>query len=157
MAFLEDRTELRVIDLDTKEVHTALDGRFNYSYTDGDISFEWSPDSRWFLINYIGEGGWNNTDIALVSADGKTVVDLTESGYDDSNAKWALGGKALTYSTGRFGYKSHGSWGNESDVMLMVLDPEAWDNFRMTEEEAELAEKAKEDSEKADDDAKDKD
>lgn len=157
VAFLEDRTELRVIDLDTKEVHTALDGRFNYSYTDGDISFEWSPDSRWFLINYIGEGGWNNTDIALVSADGKTVIDLTESGYDDSNAKWALGGKALTYSTGRFGYKSHGSWGNESDVMLMVLDPEAWDNFRMTEEEAELAEKAKEDSEKTDDDAKDKD
>ena len=156
VAFLEDRTELRVIDLDTKEVHTALDGRFNYSYTDGDISFEWSPDSRWFLINYIGEGGWNNTDIALVSADGKTVIDLTESGYDDSNAKWALGGKALTYSTGRFGYKSHGSWGNESDVMLMALDSEAWDNFRMTKEEAELAEKAKEDSEKADDDAKDK-
>ena len=133
VAFLEDRTELKVIDLDTKKVTTALDGKYNYSYTDGDISFEWSPDSRWFLIDYIGEGGWNNTDIALVSADGSKVIDLTESGYSDSNAKWALDGKALTYTTGRFGYKSHGSWGNENDVMIMVLDPEAWDNFRMTE------------------------
>ena len=147
VAFLEDRTELKVIDLDTKKVHTALDGKYNYSYTDGDISFEWSPDSRWFLIDYIGEGGWNNTDIALVSEDGNTVIDLTESGYSDGNAKWALDGKALTYSTGRYGYKSHGSWGNEADVVLMVLDPEAWDSFRMTEEEADLAEKAKEEAE----------
>ncbi len=157
VAFLEDRTELNVIDLDTKKVHTALDGKYNYSYTDGDITFEWSPDSRWFLIDYIGEGGWNNTDIALVSEDGATVVDLTESGYSDGNAKWALGGKALTYSTGRYGYKSHGSWGNEADVVLMVLDPEAWDNFRMTEEEAAIAEKAKEEAESAaDKDKKDK-
>lgn len=136
---------------------TALDGKYNYSYTDGDISFEWSPDSRWFLIDYIGEGGWNNTDIALVSADGSKVIDLTESGYSDSNAKWALDGKALTYTTGRFGYKSHGSWGNENDVMIMVLDPEAWDNFRMTEEEAELAEKAKDDTDSQADDKDKKD
>ena len=157
VAFLEDRTELKVIDLDTKKVTTALDGKYNYSYTDGDISFEWSPDSRWFLIDYIGEGGWNNTDIALVSADGSKVIDLTESGYSDSNAKWALDGKALTYTTGRFGYKSHGSWGNENDVMIMVLDPEAWDNFRMTEEEAELAEKAKDDTDSTADDKDKKD
>lgn len=159
VAFLEDRTTLRVIDPASKEVHTALDGKYNYSYSDGDISFEWSPDSRWFLIDYIGNGGWNNTDIALVSEDGKTVVDLTESGYSDYNAKWALGGKAITYSTGRFGMKSHGSWGNQSDILFMALDGEAWDKMRMTEEEADLADKAKEeaDKEKAEkDDKKDK-
>ncbi|MDE6135367.1 MAG: PDZ domain-containing protein, partial [Muribaculaceae bacterium] len=142
VAFLENRTELRVIDLDTKKVHTALDGKYNYSYADGDISYRWSPDSRWFLVDYIGIGGWNNTDIALVSEDGTKVVDLTESGYSDGNPRWALGGKALTYQSGRYGMKAQGSWGNQSDVMLMVLDGDAWDRFLMSKEEAEMAEKA---------------
>ncbi len=154
VAFLEDRTELRVIDVDSKKVHTALDGKFNYSYTDGDVAFEWSPDSKWFLVDYIGVGGWNNSDIALVSEDGKTVVNLTESGYSNWGGQWALGGKAVTYQTAKYGMKSHGSWGNEADVMIMVLDPEAWDEFNMNEEEEKLAEKAKGEEEKDDDDKK---
>lgn len=156
VAFLENRTELRTIDIDTKAVTTVLDGKYNYSYADGDVSYCWSPDSKWFLIDYIGIGGWNNTDIALVSADGKTVVDLTESGYSDGAAQWALDGKALTYKTGKYGMKSHGSWGNQTDIVLMVLDSDAWDAFNMTEEEAELAKKAKEEAEKAADDKDDK-
>lgn len=146
VAFLEDRTELRVIDVDSRQVTTVLPGRFNYSYSDGDISYQWSPDSKWLLVDYIGIGGWNNKDIALVKADGSEVVDLTESGYDDSDAQWALDGKAITYSTGRYGMRSHGSWGNQSDVILMVLDGETWDKFNRTKEEAELAEDAESDS-----------
>ncbi len=157
IAFLEDRSEIRIIDPKTKEVHTALDGKYNYSYTDGDISFSWSPDSRWLLADYIGTGGWNNSDIALISADGKTVIDLTESGYADALPQWALDGKAITYASGRYGMKSQGSWGNEFDVILMVLDPEAWDKFNMTEEEVELAEKAESDDEDADADSDSKD
>lgn len=158
VAFLEDRNTLRVIDIDTKETVTALDGKYNYSYTDGDITFEWSPDSRWLLIDYIGIGGWNNVDIALVAADGSKVVDLTESGYTDYNAHWALNGRAITYSTGRYGMKNHGSWGNQDDIMLMVLDPEAWDEFNMTEEEVALKEKAdKEKKEKENSNNSDKD
>lgn len=135
VAFLEDRTTLKVIDLATKNVTTVLDGKYNYSYSDGDVPFEWSPDSQWLLISYIGEGGWNNTDIAAVKADGSKVVDLTESGYSDENPKWALKGRGVTYMTGRYGMKSHGSWGNQDDVVLMVLDSEAWDDFNSTEEE----------------------
>ncbi len=156
IAFLENRQELRVIDADGKNVKTVLDGKYNYSYTDGDISFEWAPDSRWLLIDYIGTGGWNNTDIALVSADGKEVVDLTESGYSDGGAKWALGGKAVLWSTDRNGYRSHGSWGAQDDVYAMFLDGEAYDRFRMSEEEVALADADKKDDKKKDDD-KDKD
>ena len=142
VAFLEDRTTLKVIDVDTKKVTTVLDGKYNYSYSDGDVPFQWSPDSEWLVVSYIGNGGWNNTDIAIVKADGSQVVDLTESGHSDDNPKWALDGKAVTYSTGKYGMKSQGSWGNQGDVMLMVLDTETWDNFNMTEEEVELAEQA---------------
>lgn len=160
VAFLENRTALRVVDAKGKNVRTALDGKFNYSYTDGDVSFEWSPDSRWFLIDYIGIGGWNNTDIALVKADGSEVVDLTESGYSDGNAHWALDGKAMIWSTDLNGYRSHGSWGSQRDAYIMFFDGEAYDRFRMTEEEVALAdEAAKNDKkdEKKDDDDKDKD
>ncbi len=154
VAFLEDRTTLRVLDLKSKKVTTALDGKYNYSYQDGDVGFEWAPDSKWLLIDYIGVGGWNNSDIALVKADGSEVVNLTESGYSNGSPKWVLGGKAVSYTTGKYGYKSHGSWGNEGDVMLMFLDGEAYDRFNMTEEEAKLADKAE--KEKADKEKGDK-
>lgn len=150
VAFLEDRTALKVIDLKTKEVKTVLDPKYNYSYTDGDVPFEWSPDSEWILIGYIGEGGWNNPDIAAVKADGSKVIDLTESGYADGNAKWALGGRAVTYETGRYGMKSHGSWGNQSDIVLMALDSEAWDELNATEEEAALRDEAEKEKESKD-------
>lgn len=157
VAFLEDRTELRVIDLKSKKVTTALPGKYNYSYQDGDIGFTWSPDSRWFLTDYIGTGGWNNSDIALVKADGTKIVDLTESGYSDSNPRWALGGRAITYNTSRYGMRSHGSWGEQNDVVLMALDGDAWDEFNRTEEEAALAKEAEKDKKKADADKEGKD
>lgn len=150
LAFLEDRTELKVMDLDTKTVTTALDGKYNYSYSDGDVEFAWSPDSKWLTVSYIGTGGWNNTDIAMVKADGSEVVDLTESGYSDGAGKWTLDGRAVTYVSGRNGMKSHGSWGNQRDVYLMALDADAWERLNMTEEEADLAEKAKSDADDAD-------
>ena len=83
------------------------------------------------------------------------MVDLTESGYSDNSPKWALGGKALTYSTGRYGMKAHGSWGNQEDIILMVLDDEAWEKFNFSEEEMKLAEKAEEDNKKDESDSKD--
>ena len=157
IAFLEDRTEIKVIDPKTKKVNTALDGKYNYSYTDGDVSFTWSPDSKWLLADYIGIGGWNNTDIALVKADGSEVIDLTESGYSNGNAKFALGGKAVTYYTGKYGMKSQGSWGNQGDIVMMALDGEAWDDFRATEEELALKEKAEKEKKEKEEEKDDKD
>ncbi|MCH5226725.1 MAG: PD40 domain-containing protein [Muribaculaceae bacterium] len=141
IAFLEDRSAIRVIDVDTKEVKTVLDGKYNYSYADGDISFSWSPDSEWLVTTYMGPLGWNNMDIAIVKSDGSEVVDLTESGFNDYQAKWALDGKAIIYATGKYGMKASGSWGNQDDIMLMVLDGDAWDQFNFTAEEADLFEK----------------
>ncbi len=155
VAFLENRSELKVIDLDTKKVTTALDGKFNYSYADGDQQFAWSPDSQWLIMNYIGVGGWNNIDIALVKADGTEVIDLTESGFSDGNPKWVLDGKGITYESAKYGMKNTGSWGNQSDIILMALDGEAWDDFNMTEEEAALKENSEKEKEKDKADSKD--
>ena len=154
VAFLENRTAIKVIDVASKKVVTALPEEANYSYSDGDIPFEWSPDSKWLLTTYMGTDGWNTVDIALAKADGSEWIDLTESGHADSAPKWALGGKAITYTTGKYGMKAQGSWGNQEDIVLMALDPEAWETFNYTEEEAKLAEKAESDKKE---DAADKD
>ena len=156
VAFYEDRATLRIINLKSKEVRTVLDGKYNYSYADGDIWFEWSPDSKWLMCSYIGNGGWNNTDIAVVKADGKEVHNITDSGYSDGNGKWVLDGKAILFESDRAGYRSHGSWGAEYDAYLMFLDLEAYDRFRMSKEELELAEANKDEKEKKADEKEEK-
>lgn len=149
IAFFENRSTLKVLDLKTKKTTTALDGKYVFSYSDGDIWFEWSPDSKWLLAPYIGEGGWNNTDVALVSADGNTVHNLTQSGYNESPAKWALNGKAILFYSDRAGYRSHGSWGAEQDAYLMFFDLDAYEQFRMNKEEKALFDEQKSEEEKA--------
>lgn len=159
VAFLQNRTELCVLNLKTKEVRTVMDGKFEYSYSDGDQWFEWSPDSRWLLSGYIGHGGWNNKDIALVNASGNGEIhNLTQSGYTDGDAKWVLGGKAMIWKSDRAGYRSHGSWGSEDDVYIMFFDLDAYERFRMSKEETALLEEAekkeKEDDAKKEDEKK---
>lgn len=140
IAFWENRGTLRVMDAKGKNVKTVMDGKYVYSYSDGDIDYTWSPDSKWLLSSYIGVGGWNNSDIALVNASGNGEIhNLTESGYNEGDAKWVLGGKAMLFSSDRAGYRSHGSWGAESDAYLMFFDLEAYERFRMNKEERALA------------------
>ena len=143
IAFLESRGTIKAIDVKSKQVRTLMDGKYVYSYSDGDIWFEWSPDSKWLISNYIGTGGWQNQDIALINADGNQEIhDLTLSGYNDGNGKWVLGGKAMLFTSDRAGYRSHGSWGSEDDVYIMFFDLDAYEKFKMTKEEKSLIDEA---------------
>ena len=149
VAYFEDRGDLRVIDVKSKDITTVLEGKNNYSYSDGDLWFEWSPDSKWLMSSYMGGGGWNSNDIALVDASGKKApVNLSNSGYTDTGGRWVLDGKAILFASDRAGYRSHGSWGAEYDAYLMFLDLDAYDHFRMTKEEAEIADKNDKDKKK---------
>lgn len=155
VAFFEDRGALRILNLKSKDIRTVLDAKYNYSYSDGDIWFEWSPDSKWLISSYIGEGGWNSTDIALIKADGKEKpYNLTNSGYSDGSGRWVLEGKAMLFESDRAGYRSHGSWGAEEDAYLMFFDLDAYNHFNMTKEELEQEEANKPEKEKKDDEKK---
>ena len=155
VAFLANRTEIRVLNLDTKKVRTVMEAKYQYSYVDGDQWFQWSPDGKWILSNCIFDGGWNNTDVALIPASGKgEMINLTNSGYSDSSPKWVLGGKAMIWASDRAGYRSHGSWGAESDAYIMFFDLEEYEKFRMNEEELGLYTEAKKAKEEADKKAK---
>lgn len=140
IAFWENRSTLRVLNVKSKKVRTVMDGKYLFSYSDGDIDFTWSPDSKWLLSSYMGNGGWNCPDIALVDASGNGKIhNLTNSGYSDVNARWVLGGKAMLFMSDRAGYRSHGSWGAEYDAYIMFFDLDAMEKFCMNKEERQLA------------------
>jgi len=140
VAFLEERETLKVINLESKETRTILDGKYNYSYSDGDQWYDWSPDGKWFLVEFSPNVAFI-IDIALVDAQGKQEIhNLTNSGYSDSRPKWMMDGKALIWFSDRQGYRSHGSWGSHRDVYGMFLTQEAYDRFKLSEEELNILE-----------------
>ncbi len=143
VAYLENREAIRVIDLKSGKIRTAMEAKYTYSYSDGDQYFTWSPDSKWLLADYIGVGGWNNSEIALLDAEGKKEpVNLTESGYSEGHPRWVMGGKAMIFSSDRAGYRSHGSWGAQNDVYITFFDAEAYHNFRLNKEDRAIREEA---------------
>lgn len=122
VAYIQNRNVLKVIDLATGNKVTALPEGQNHSYSDGDWDFEWSPDSKWLLVDD-QKGHFSNSNSALVSADGKgTITYPVNSGFGDGNAKWAMGGKAMTYESSKLGRKPLAFQGSrESDVYALFL------------------------------------
>ncbi len=53
VAYLENRTTLKVLNLDTRQSRLVLAGDKNYSYSDGDQWFSWSPDGRYFAVQFL--------------------------------------------------------------------------------------------------------
>lgn len=137
VAYLRDRTEIVIKPTRGGKAKSLLKGA-NYSYSDGDQSFAWSPDSEYILTGYQAGGGWNNTDIALIEISSGRVTDLTQSGYSDGSFRWALDGKAMTWQSDKNGYRSHGSWGAHDDIYIMFFDGAAMSSFLYDKEDEEI-------------------
>ena len=138
IAYLKDRTAVAVMDLKSGKEKILLDKSVNYSYSDGDQSFAWSPDSRFILCNWQGDGGWNNEDVAMIEVESGKITNITQSGYSDGGFRWAMKGKAMTWTSDRAGYRSHGSWGAQRDVYIMFFDKEAFALFGQDKEDKEV-------------------
>ncbi len=153
IAYLEERTAVKVFNLKTKATRTVLAGDKNYSYSDGDQNFDWSPDSKYLLVNFLQDGHWRQ-EIGLIDAEGKTpLVDLTQSGFDNSSAKWAMKGKMMIWQSSRHGMKSFGSHGAQSDMYGLFFTKAAYDQFKLSKEEAELLKEKEENDKKEKDKA----
>ena len=137
VAFLRNRTELVVKPADGGDTKSLIKG-VNYSYSDGDLDFEWSPDSRYILSTYQADGGWNNSDIALVEVKSGEITNLTRSGYTDYGFKWTLKGHAMTWMSDKNGYRSHGSWGSDDDIYIMFFDGKTMTEFAKDKEDKEI-------------------
>jgi Tol biopolymer transport system component/C-terminal processing protease CtpA/Prc len=148
VAYLENRTTLKVLDLDSKQMRTILPGDRNYSYSDGDQWFDWSPDGKFFLVTFL-QGGRYSDEVGLISADGKqTITNLTQSGYDSAGPVWTQNGKSMIWLTDRYGLHGDGNGGStQLDVLEMFFTEDAFDRFNLSPAEYDIL-KAKEDEEK---------
>ena len=136
LAYIENECKLKVVNLETKKVREVTDGSLWYS---SGFNYQWSPDGKWFTLEIIGNGHDPYSDVAIVKADGKSKpVNLTGSGYFSVQPRWVLDGNAVLFLTDRYGMRNHASWGSLSDVMLVFMNKDAYDKFRLSKEDYEL-------------------
>jgi len=148
VAYLQERTELRVLNLASGVSRTVLPSDRNYSYADGDQWYEWSPDGTSFLVDFLSPTRWS-TEIGLVPASGKgEVVNLTRSGYEDTTGHWALKGEAFMWFTDREGTRQQAGWPVQADVHMAFFTQKAWDRWRLSEAELEQVKVKEEKAEK---------
>jgi tricorn protease len=156
VAFLEGRTTLKVLNIASGKVREVLSGAMNYSYSDGDQWFDWSPDGKSLLVNFIDHNRWS-AEVGLVDAQGKgPVLNLTKSGYEDFHPVFTHGGKAVLWYSDRMGL--HGTGGAaQQDMFEMFLTQESFDRFNLEKSEFAQLKKQEEDKEKKDEEKKDGD
>ncbi|PID89609.1 MAG: peptidase S41 [Bacteroidia bacterium] len=143
IAFLQERTSLMVYNIASKKTREVINGKQFYSYADGDQYYEWSPDGKWFL--YSCENNLFISDVFLIDSQGKgKLKNLTQSGYNDVCPHWGLDGSMMYWFSDKEGmHKDVMWWGTQSNIYAMFFDREAYNRFKLTEEEVRNAEKNK--------------
>ncbi len=135
IAYLEERTTLKVLNLKTGKSRTVLPGDKNYSYSDGDQWYEWSPDGRWFAVQFLSNTRWSS-EVGLVPSSGEgALVNVSKSGYEDNHPVFARKGEVLIWATDRHGLRSQAGEGREVDVYAAFLTRKAWDRYRLDDAE----------------------
>lgn len=141
IAFIENRDAIRVAPRDGGDARTVFPARFNYSYSDGDVNFHWSPDSRWLVADYAPRGYYFNKDIGIAPADASAPPrDISLNGYHDGAPLWHVGGDVILWYSDRYGLRTHGSWGSQGDVVAAFLTEASWRRYGLTEQERALLE-----------------
>ena len=145
VAYLEERTTLKVLNLASGKSRVVLPGDLNYSYADGDQWYEWSPDGKSFAVQFLSPTRWSSEVGIVDAAGGKPVFNVSRSGYEDESPRWARKGEVLIWATDRYGNRQHAGNPREQDVFAAFLTKKAWDRFRLDEAAyAQLVEKEKE-------------
>lgn len=153
LAYIADRNRLMVRDLKSGSEKQLNNVNHNPSRYPG-FAFSWSPDSKWIISEVIDRKHDPYSDVALYNVETGQMTNLTNTGYFAENARFVLDGNAVLYGTDRYGMRNHASWGSMSDAVLVFLNRDAYDKFRLSEEDyalrKELEKKNKKDEKKAD-------
>jgi tricorn protease len=156
VAYLENRVVLKVFNLADKQSRAILPAQYNYSYADGDQTYKWSPDGKWFLVQFAFVRLFT-PQAGLVSSDGKgQVIDLTKNGFGTLAPRWGMDGAMAVYGCPREGAVNTDGSPVEFDVYGLFFTRAAYDRFRLSKEEFALVkeqeDKVKEEKDKADKD-----
>ena len=155
VAFLQDRVILKVINLASRETRTILPAEHNYSYADGDQDYSWSPDGKWFLVQF-GYVRLFTGQVGLVASDGKSkVINLTRSGFDNFGARWGMDGAMMVYGGTHEGAANVSGSPVTYDIYGTFFTREAYDRFLLSKADfallKEQEDKVKKDKEKSKD------
>jgi len=149
VAYLENRVTLKVVNLASKQSRTILPADKNYSYADGDQYYQWSPDGKWFLVQFGLPERVMTPEAGLIASDGKSpLINLTLSGYDDNSPKWAMDGKMMIWGSDRDGALQQGGNAISGDVFGMFFTKDAFDRWKLSKEDFALLKEQEEKKEK---------
>jgi Tol biopolymer transport system component/C-terminal processing protease CtpA/Prc len=151
LVYVENFNTLKVFNLASNQSRTLITPAEWLSWGDGGHEATWSPDSKWLLVSF-SEQGIANGEIGILSADGKTkMTNITQNGFGDNNPRWMMGGKMMLWFSDRDGLASKANSGNsQRDAYGLFFTQEAWDNYRLSKDEAALNKDIKEKAEKTD-------
>ena len=148
VAYLENRTTLKVLNLESKQTRVILSGDHNYSYKDGDQWYDWSPDGKWFLVNFLNPNRLSMEAGIVDAAGNQQLTNLTKSGFGSDQPLWSMNGKSMIWVTDRQGLHGYGySSATQLDVYEMFFTQEAFDRFNLPEAEYQII-KEREDQQK---------
>ena len=161
MAFIQDGNKIAVMNLKTRKTRLLTNGE-TYTARDGGITLDWSPDSEWLAATIDVHQRDPYYDIAIINATTGELTNITNDAYMNSNPRWVMNGNAIICTSDRFGMKNHASWGATNDVLMVFTNRDAYDRYRLSDEdfallkEVEKSQKAGKQSASKDDEKKNK-
>jgi len=123
IAYFKNRNELVVFDTEKNTHTTVLPADNNYFYKDGDRSYSWSPDSTRLAVVF-HDRNRKIEEIGIVDANGGEVVNISNSGAEDSLPKWSSDGQFIVWISGE---------GKKKEIFAFFLNKKGLDNFRKDE------------------------
>ena len=139
VAYLEERTKLRTINLKTKAITNIHNGEKHFSYADGDQDFSWSPDGKWLAVTFYPDEHWFG-EIGILSASGdQKLINVSKSGFSDSYPQWSADGTMLYWASDRNGMHSVAKTGaSQMDIYAAFLTQKAYDTYKLKKDEFAL-------------------
>ncbi|MFD2649121.1 S41 family peptidase [Devosia albogilva] len=130
IAFIADRREVQVLDLETGEVTVLFGaGDYNSTYFDGNLHFSWSPNSTELAVD------WNTIDaselrrVAIVPADGSAAPRPIGTVTDLSGYTWSADGTQIIGSTTLYGARDAQLHAEDSDLYRIFVSEAARQDF----------------------------
>lgn len=147
MVYIENRRNIAVMDLATKKTKLLTHGE-TYSSRDGEFMLSWSPDGKWLAAAVDMHQRDPYYDIAIINAETGEITNITDNAYMNMNPRWVMNGNAILFFTERYGMKSHASWGNQWDAVLVFTNQKAYDRYLLSEEDYALVKESEKNAKK---------
>lgn len=148
IAYLEERNVLKVFNIASGSSRSIIPEGQNFSYSDGDQSYTWSPDSK-YLVARNAQGSFGASYLVVYDVKNPgNGVNLTMSGFSDGAPMYALDGKALLWVNDKEGKMPLALQGaREVDIYAIFFDQDGFDKFNLSKDDYALV-KEKEDKAK---------